>query len=97
MQKYFAQPIYTTFIKNDLWIELAKQSNKMAKYLANKLVEKGYRIYYPCQTNMVFVVITPEKLAILQEKYDMHYGMSLNTFCALQLRIKQQPNKSISC
>ena len=45
----------------------------MAKLLADKLIEKGYKIYYECQTNMAFVVISPEKLAVLEEIYDMHY------------------------
>ena len=70
--KFLSAQIYT-ILKNELWLDLAKKSNKMAKFLANKLVEKGYKIYYPCQTNMVFVVICPEKLSVLEKTYDMHY------------------------
>lgn len=62
-----------TILKNNLWIELSKKSNEKAGELAGKVSKKSYKIYYERQTNMVFIVISPEKLALLEEKYDMHY------------------------
>ncbi len=70
--KFLSVQIYT-ILKNELWLELAKKSNEKANELAQKIIDKGYTVYYERQTNMVFVVISPQKLAVLEEHYDMHY------------------------
>lgn len=60
-------------LESGLWIENAKISNEMAKYLAQKLTEKGIKIYYPVQTNMVFPVLTEEQLEKITKVFDLHY------------------------
>ncbi len=70
--KFLSVQIYT-ILKNKLWLELSKKANQMAKILADKLSKRNYQIYYERQTNMVFVVIKPKKLALLEQHYDMHY------------------------
>ena len=60
-------------LKEKLWLQIGQKSNEMARLLRDKIVAKGYEIYYKTETNMVFCVIPPEKMAILSEHYDMHY------------------------
>ena len=45
--------------------------------IAEKIAKKGYALRYEVQTNMVFCIIPPEKLAELEEVYDMHYWHEL--------------------
>lgn len=62
-----------TILEKEFWLKDGKKSNDMAALLEQKVRAKGYEIYYPRQTNMVFCVIPPEKMAELEEVYDMHY------------------------
>jgi len=70
--KFLAAQI-TAVLSHKLWLRDGEKSNAMAKCLAKKVAAKGYEIFYPCETNMVFCVIPPEKLSQLEEIYDMHY------------------------
>ena len=60
-------------LQSGLYLENAEKSNAAAKYLERKLTEKGLKIFYPVQTNMVFCVIEPERLEKITKKYDLHY------------------------
>lgn len=62
-----------TILEKELWLEVGRKSNAMAKKLEEKISALGYQVYYKVETNMVFCVIPPEKLANLTDKYDMHY------------------------
>ena len=62
-----------TVLEKELWLKVGQKSNAMAKKLAEKIAARGYKIYYKVETNMVFCVIPPEKMAELEEIYDMHY------------------------
>ena len=60
-------------LESGLWLENAEKSNAAAKLLESKLLQKGVKMYYPVETNMVFCVIEPEKLDEITKKFDMHY------------------------
>lgn len=60
-------------LEHKLWLTNGERSNRAARLLERCLSEKGYRIYYKVETNMVFCVIPPEKMRVLCEHYDMHY------------------------
>lgn len=60
-------------LETDLWQETAKYANDLAKYLESKLIEKGIKIFYPVQTNMVFCVVNKEQLAKINKVYDLSY------------------------
>ena len=62
-----------TILREKIWLKDAEKSNDAAKTLERKLREKGVKIYYPVQSNMVFCVIPPEKFTKVCEKYEMHY------------------------
>ena len=56
-----------------LWLENARISNRMAKILEQKLLEKGVKTFYPVQTNMVFAILTKEELDKINAVFDLHY------------------------
>lgn len=60
-------------LEKEFWLRDGEASNAMAKYLESRLLEKGYEIVYPVESNMVFCVIPPEQFAPLCAVYDMHY------------------------
>lgn len=62
-----------TVLEKELWLKDGKKSNEAAKKIEKVLREKGVEIYYPVESNMVFCVIPPEKMAELSEHYNMHY------------------------
>ncbi len=46
---------FIAYLQNDLWIENARNSNQMGKYLAQRISEQeGVSLYAPVDTNMVF-------------------------------------------
>ncbi|MBR1867957.1 MAG: threonine aldolase [Clostridia bacterium] len=65
-------------LERNFWIDDAIKSNAAAKYLEKKLVEKGVEIYYKVESNMVFCVVSPEKMKKICEKYDSHYWDEIN-------------------
>lgn len=60
-------------LKTDLWKKTANYANSQAKYLENKLIEKGIKIYYPVDTNAVFCILNEEQMKAVNEKYDLSY------------------------
>jgi threonine aldolase len=86
-------------LEKELWLTNAKKSIEMAKYLCDKIVKKGYKVYYKCQTNMVFVVIPPDKFEPLTKIYDMHYWDEFNYVLRLattHVTTKEQIDKLIN-
>lgn len=60
-------------LQSGLWLENARISNRMAKILEQKLLEKGVKTFYPVQTNMVFAILTKEELDKINAVFDLHY------------------------
>jgi len=60
-------------LKTELWRENALKGIEMAKYLEMKLIEKGIKIEYPVESNMVFCYMTDEQLQNVTKEFDLHY------------------------
>ena len=60
-------------LESGLWLENAKKANAAAKLLEKKLVDKGIKIYYSVETNMVFCILTQDKLDKITKVFDLHY------------------------
>lgn len=52
---------------------MQKKRTKRLNILKKRLVEKGIKIYYPVQTNMVFCMLEQKVLDKITEKFDLHY------------------------
>lgn len=64
---------FECLFESGLWIENAVKANAAAKTLAKRLQEKGVKLYYPVETNMVFCVLTEDRLDNIVKVYDLHY------------------------
>ncbi|MBQ9485892.1 MAG: threonine aldolase [Clostridia bacterium] len=60
-------------LESGLWLKNAEKSNAAAKLLEKKLKEKGVKIYYPVETNMVFCVLDEKTLEKITAVFDLHY------------------------
>jgi len=59
-----------TLLTNNLWLNNAQHSNRMAKLLEKALMAiPGAKIVYPVEANGVFARIPREAIAKLQERY----------------------------
>ena len=63
---------FKTLFTDDLYFELAGRSNKIAQKLSKAFAGKGYRLSCASQANMVFPVISNEKIKELQKQIDFH-------------------------
>lgn len=59
--------------EDDRWIKNFDHANKMAKYLEEKLIEKGIKIYLSVDSNIVFCVMEEELLAKVKKVFDLKY------------------------
>lgn len=69
----------STYLKNDLWKEIAIHSKNMAVQLERGLKELGLSPSYPVQSNAVFVRFPKEKIKKLREDY-FFYVWDENSF-----------------
>lgn len=64
---------YAGYINNRLWLNNARAANKMARYLADKLLEtESGKIVGEVQSNAVFAVIPLPAICELQKKYHFY-------------------------
>jgi threonine aldolase len=69
----FISAQFNAFFKDDLWLKLANNSNKMASLLGHELSEfKGIQITQPIQVNGVFAIFPPGIAEQLQEKFPFY-------------------------
>jgi threonine aldolase len=60
---------FRTLFAGDLWMELGRQANDMARHLADRLAEvPGAEIVYPVEANAVFARLKPESIEPAQKK-----------------------------
>ena len=57
---YVAGIQFEELFKDNLYFELAKNSNDCASYFASELVKRGIALYQECVTNQIFVVVSNE-------------------------------------
>jgi threonine aldolase len=61
---------FERYLNDDLWLELARHSNNMAKILEKEIREiSGIKITQPVESNMVFAIIPREITQALQNEY----------------------------
>jgi threonine aldolase len=61
---------FTTLLSNNLWLQMAQHSNKMAQLLASKVKNlPGVKITQKVDANAVFVIIPEHVIKPLQSKY----------------------------
>lgn len=58
---------FGAFLENDLWLDAAKHAVACAQRVRSILLEKGYTLYADSPTNMVFPVVSNNKIMELQE------------------------------
>lgn len=61
--------IYDTLFTNDLFENLARHGNKMAKLLKDGLVKKGYKLLIDSPTNQQFVIMPNELIKQLEKEF----------------------------
>ncbi len=61
---------FETYLSNDLWLRCAKQANRMARLLAEKMrAIPQIRITQEVEINCVFAIVPKEYIPQLQQKY----------------------------
>ena len=55
--------------EDSLYYQLSRHENEMAIKLAKGVVEKGYKLWLPHQTNQVFVIVPKKKIKELEENF----------------------------
>ncbi len=64
---------YVAYFTDDLWLENARHANAMARLLADLVADMPHvTLAHPVDTNGVFVNLSPERSAKLQERYLFH-------------------------
>ena len=58
---------FSAFFENDLWLDAARHAVSCAQKVKKILLEKGYELYTDTTSNMVFPVVTDEKMAELKK------------------------------
>lgn len=67
---FFLAYMFLEYLKDDLYLKLAKNSNDMAKYLKDELIKKGVEVVYLNPTNQIFVRLENSIINSLNDKYD---------------------------
>ncbi len=63
----FVAAQFLAYLKDDLWLDLARKANASAQRLASGLVERGLRLIQPVQGNEVFVILTQAQRTTLTQ------------------------------
>lgn len=74
----FVAAQFDAYFEDDLWLDLAKHSNLMAKKLANGFAnDKSTHLAIAPQSNEVFVIMTPKTARVLRENGAVFYEWPL--------------------
>lgn len=66
----FVSAQFCEYLRDDLWLELAQNSNKMARYLRERISEvKEVRVTQEVEANALFVIFPEEKREIIRSNY----------------------------
>ena len=60
---------FSAYFKDGLWLDLARHAVTQAQRIAKAAEEKGYTLYAKSPTNQVFIVLSREKIAELEQKF----------------------------
>jgi threonine aldolase len=69
----FISAQFSAFFKDDLWLEMAAHSNKMAKKLELELLKiKEVSITQPVEVNAIFAIFPPKIIPVLQKDFPFY-------------------------
>ena len=69
----FISAQFSAFFKNDLWLNMAVHSNRMAKALEKSLLKfKEIVITQPVEVNAIFAIFPPQIIPLLQEEFPFY-------------------------
>ena len=60
---------FGAYFKDGLWLEMARHAVTQAQRIAKAAEEKGYTLYARSPTNQVFIVLSHEKIAELEQNF----------------------------
>ncbi|WP_150466476.1 threonine aldolase family protein [Francisella sp. SYW-9] len=60
---------FRELFSNNLFFELASHANKMAEKLSQGIIEAGFRLLQPTQSNQIFAILPNTLIKSLQEKF----------------------------
>lgn len=60
---------FCAYFKDGLWLDLARHAVSQAQRIAKAAEEKGYTLYAKSPTNQVFIVLSHEKIAELEQNF----------------------------
>lgn len=60
---------FGAYFKDGLWLEMARHAVSQAQRIAKAAEEKGYTLYAKSPTNQVFIVLSHEKIAELDQNF----------------------------
>lgn len=70
---------FLSLLEDDLYFEIGKHENEMAKIIRESLKEAGYALYEESQTNQIFVDIPNDHLDKLEIKYNMSHIKTIDS------------------
>lgn len=90
---------FAELLKNNLYFEIGKSADIFATKIQEKLIEKGFKLYFNSPTNQIFFIIENSKLEKLSqkvmysfmEKYDENH--SIIRFCTSWATTKEDVEK----
>ncbi len=74
---------FLVMLEDNVWAKNAKNSNDMALYLQDRLIENKIKIAYPVQSNAVFAEFSEEQLRHLTTRYSLSAYDQDRTCCRL--------------
>ncbi len=60
---------FDALLKDDLYVEIGKHENKMAQMIRDAFIKKGFNVFLPSSTNIIFVDLTNDIIEKLSEHY----------------------------
>ena len=60
---------FHALLKDDLYVEIGRHENKMAAMLREAFIKKGFNVFLPSSTNIIFVDLTNEMIEKLSEHF----------------------------
>lgn len=69
---------FLAFLKDDLWLALARHADDAAKELARALREKGYPFYAEPYTNQLFPILPDEKIRELERDFSFELNAKVD-------------------
>lgn len=77
--------MFKEYLKDDFYLELARNANKMAEYLKEELIKLNVNIKYLNDTNQIFVELNNDIIDTLSKEYDFEVWESNSNSTVIRL------------